>query len=219
MTRSDSSLYARAPQLPPVYRLVRTGGGDPTEAAIAAGLASEEEGALFWDDHCANLRCALLLHPDTPLEEALPLLTVASVGVGDALAALTPPQLPLSFGWPNRILLNDGAVARLLLVAADAPADAAPDWLALTIEVDMIADWEDPAPGARVDVTNLAEEGADDIEQIELLEAICRHLLSWIARWQSDDGLAPALASWSARAVDQTRALDPAALRLLGVLR
>jgi BirA family biotin operon repressor/biotin-[acetyl-CoA-carboxylase] ligase len=219
MPMIDSEQTERKPQLPPVYLLHQTAGGDPTAAAIDAGRLGAEEGALFWDETAADLRCALLLHPDTPLEGALPLLTVASVGVGDALAALTPPQLPLSFGWPNRILLNDGTVGRLFLTVAEAPSGTIPAWLALTIEIDMVADWDNDSPGARADVTNLWEEGADDITQIELLEAISRHLLSWMARWQSEEGLAPALASWTARAKDQDRPLTVTSLRLAGVLR
>lgn len=206
------------PRLPPVYSLRETPKADPTAAAIAAARDGDEEGALFWDSDCADLRLALLLHPDAPLAQSLEILIVASVGVGDALAALTPPQLPLAFGWPNRILLNGGAVAHLTIASAEAPADAVPDWMVLSLRVDMAANWEDDAPGARPDLTNLAEEGADDISQVELLEAISRHLLSWVARWQSDEGLAPALASWRARSVDQQEPLDPTRLRLLGVL-
>jgi BirA family biotin operon repressor/biotin-[acetyl-CoA-carboxylase] ligase len=210
--------HPEAPRLPPVYSLRETPRADPMAAAIAAARAGDEEGALFWDSDCRDLRMALLLHPDAPLADSLDLLIVASVGVGDALAALTPPQLPVAFGWPNRILLNGGAVAHLTIAAADAPADAVPDWMVLSVKVDMAANWEDDAPGARAHVTNLAEEGADDIGQVELLEAISRHLLSWVARWQSEEGLTPALASWRARSVDQQEPLDPTRLRLLGVL-
>jgi biotin-(acetyl-CoA carboxylase) ligase len=187
----DSEPTQRKPQLPPVYLLHQTMGSDPTAAAIDAGRLGAEEGALFWDETAADLRCALLLHPDTPLEGA----------------------------WPNRILLNDGTVGRLFLTVADAPSGTIPAWLALTIEIDMVADWDNDSPGARADVTNLWEEGADDITQIELLEAISRHLLSWMARWQSEEGLAPALASWTARAKDQERPLTVTSLRLAGVLR
>jgi biotin-(acetyl-CoA carboxylase) ligase len=208
------SLNPEAPHLPPVYSLRDQPGADPTAAAITAAIAGEEEGALFWDSACPDLRIALVLHPDASLD----LLTVAAVGVGDALAALTPPQLPVAFGWPNRILLNGGAVAHLTITSAEAPTDAIPDWMVLSIRVDMAANWDDDAPGARPDLTNLAEEGADDISQVELLEAISRHLLSWVARWQSEEGLTPALASWRARSVDQQEPLDPTRLRLLGVL-
>jgi len=207
-----------APRLPPVYSLHETPGADPTAAALQAARRGDEEGALFWDSACPDLRFALLLHPDAPLAPSLDLLIVASVGVGDALAALTPPQLPVAFGWPNRILLNAGAVAHLTIAAAEAPADAIPDWMVLSVKVDMAANWEDDAPGARAHLTNLAEEGADDIGQVELLEAISRHLLSWVARWQSEEGLTPALASWRARSVDQSEPMDPTRLRLLGVL-
>jgi biotin-(acetyl-CoA carboxylase) ligase len=207
-----------APRLPPVYSLHETPGADPTAAALEAAIGGEEEGALFWDSACPDLRIALLLSPDAPLAACLDLLTVAAVGVGDALAALTPPQLPVAFAWPNRILLNGGAVAHLAITAAEAPADAIPDWMVLSVRVDMAANWQDDAPGARPDLTNLAEEGADDIGQVELLEAISRHLLSWVARWQSEEGLAPALASWRARAAGPYEPFDPARLRQMGVL-
>ncbi len=215
MTFADSDFDMAPPRLPPVYQLHSTPGLNPIEIAVKAAAAGGDEGSLYWDSGCADLRLALILHPDTPLAEALPLLTVASVGVGDALAALTPPQLPLAFAWPNRVLLNGGTVARLTITADAGPT---PAWLVLAINVDMAANWDDDAPGARADVTNLAEEGADDIGQVELLEAICRHLLSWMARWQSEEGLTPILASWRARSLDPDQPLIEADLRRIGAL-
>jgi biotin-(acetyl-CoA carboxylase) ligase len=206
------------PLLPPVYDLRLTPGADPTAAALTAAAAGDEEGALFWNSDYADLRCALLLTPEAPLMESLDLLTVAAVGVGDALTALAPPQIAVTFAWPNRILLNGGTVGRLTIAAEEVDQAQTPRWLVLSVAIDMTTDWEDDAPGIKADVTNLAEEGAGDIGQVELLEAICRHLLSWMARWQSEEGVAPARSSWRARATGPDKPFDPAILRGMGVL-
>jgi biotin-(acetyl-CoA carboxylase) ligase len=185
----------RAPELPPVFRAFAAL-GDVGSCAKSAAQSGAEEGALYWSVAPERIALALVLHGDRPLAEAAEFLAVAQVGVADALAALIPARLPVTMVGPDRLFLNDAEVGRLRLEAA---ADGEPPpWLVLEVAIARAAEDETIDPGLTPERTTLAEEGCADLDPVDLIEAIARHLLAWTARWV-EEGPAAIMAARQAR--------------------
>jgi BirA family biotin operon repressor/biotin-[acetyl-CoA-carboxylase] ligase len=207
------------PAFPPVYEPIAHRGKDAFHAACRLAARMPRDGALLWSDRQDALDCALVLEPDRPASEALLVAYVAAVALGDALGALTPPVLPITFGWPDRIEANGGSVGGLRLRwAAPHRPDEAPRWLALGVALRIAADWSDDSPGRDVHRTTLQDEGCAELEARDLIEAFARHFLAWVNRWQ-DEGFAPVRQAWLHRAgaYRETEAAAPAAARILGI--
>ena len=125
------------------------------------------------------------------------------LGLSDALGALGPPNIPVTFGWPDRIEVNGGTVGGVRVAAAEVrgAADAIPDWMVLGVSVQVHGFPDDDSPGLRADRTALHEEGFGEVEAPALLESFSRHFLAWMNTWQ-DDGFDQVCAAWIARASD-----------------
>jgi len=200
------------PQVPPIYQPQRLGPkADAFAKALAAARAVAEDGTLFWLDRSDRLDCALVLAPEAALAETLQVAYVAMVAAGDALGALAPPIVAVTFRWPDRLLVNGAEVGGLRLAAATVakPADV-PDWLVVGLRIAMRGRPNGASPGRSPDRTNLQEEGCGEIDAQMLLESFSRHLLSWVSRWQ-DEGFLPVREAWLARAID-LRPGNPVAL-------
>ena len=128
---------------------------------------------------------------------------MALLGLSDALGALGPPNIPVTFGWPDRIEVNGGTVGGVRVAAAEVRggADAIPDWMVLGVSVQVHGFPDDDSPGLRADRTALHEEGFGEVETPALLESFSRHFLAWMNTWQ-DDGFDQVCAAWIARASD-----------------
>lgn len=196
---------AALPSLPPAFRLVVVARDiDAFDHACRRAPQGVADATVYWTERADRLQLAIVLEPDEPLRASLPVVHVLTVAVGDALGALLPPGLPFACRWPA-ILCLDGA--RLGTVrAAAAPTsgpDALPAWLVLGLRVDVGPYAGEP--GEVPDRTTLADAGAPEITTVALAEAVSRHFLAWVRRWQ-EDGFAPVRAAWNARA--ETGSLD-----------
>jgi biotin-(acetyl-CoA carboxylase) ligase len=195
------------PQLPPPYRAIAV---EPGVAPFvhACGLARErtEDGVLVWSRRTDRLDSALVMQPDSPLPDTLPILYALFLAVGDALGALLPPIVAVHFRWPDRVEVNGTLAGGLRVAWATVSNDLeTPAWLVagITIAIASASDRFDVDP----DRTTLQDEGGGDIGAIDLLEAVARHLLVWLNRWQ-DDGLAPLCTHWVSRAAGLADELD-----------
>jgi BirA family biotin operon repressor/biotin-[acetyl-CoA-carboxylase] ligase len=192
------------PGLPPIYRGVGIArGGAFAHALDRVAGGDVEAGTLVWTRRADQLDCAVVLGPDQPLAASLPVVYVALLGLSDALGALGPPNIPVTFGWPDRIEVNGATVGGVRLAVAEArgAADAIPDWMVLGVSVQVHGFPDDDSPGLRADRTALHEEGFGEVEALPLLESFSRHFLAWMNTWQ-DDGFDQVCAAWVARAAD-----------------
>ena len=86
-------------------------------------------------------RCAkgaIVLAPEQPLEPSMPIVLIALLGLADGLGSLVPPVVAVTFGWPDRIEVNGGAVGGVRFAcAATEAAEAVPDWLVIGFGVAM----------------------------------------------------------------------------------
>jgi BirA family biotin operon repressor/biotin-[acetyl-CoA-carboxylase] ligase len=188
------------PVLPPPFRAFEVARElDPFERCLALAGEGAEAGTLLWGSGRETCECAVVLAPEQPLEQSLPIVLVAMLGLGDALGALLPPVVAVTFGWPDRVEVNGGVVGGVRIVSARTEtAGAVPDWLVIGFRIAMRGRWG--AGGQEpLDRTTLEEEGCGEVASLDLLEAYGRHFLSWINRWQ-EDGVAPVQQAWLARA-------------------
>lgn len=180
---------------------VRTGESPLRQAAERAAGGQAGAGDVFWSPRSDVASAAIVLEPEVPLETALQMVPVLMVAIGDALGAIGPPKLALTFRWPGTVLANGGETGRVFArFPADAEADAVPDWLVVAFHLQL--GWNLDAgdePGHQPGRTVLYEEGCGDLDRTQLIEAVSRHFLSWIDGWEQD-GFAAAHQAWTAKA-------------------
>ncbi|MBS3804435.1 MAG: biotin/lipoate--protein ligase family protein [Oleiphilaceae bacterium] len=186
-----------SPQFPPLF----TGEAvprhmDPFDKAVSQAIAGVDSGTLFYSEAGDILRAALVLAPETPLEEAIQAVYVAQIGLAESLGALAPPEVPVHFQWPDRIKVN-GAVCGGVRFAADvSDPQAQPGWLVIGIEVPFIPVSDEP--GNNPNQTCLLDEGCSDIEPMELLESWSKHTLLWLT-YLMDSGFERVHNNWRPR--------------------
>jgi BirA family biotin operon repressor/biotin-[acetyl-CoA-carboxylase] ligase len=188
------------PVLPPPFRAFAVAPElDPFERCLALASEGAEAGTLLWSSGEEACEGAVVLAPEQPLEQSLPVVLVAMLGLGEALGALLPPVVAVTFGWPDRLEVNGGVVGGVRMASARTEtAGAVPDWLVIGFRIVMRGRWGETGQDP-LDRTTLEEEGCGEVASLDLLEAYGRHFLSWINRWQ-EDGVAPVQQAWLARA-------------------
>ncbi|MGI9498392.1 MAG: biotin/lipoate--protein ligase family protein, partial [Geminicoccaceae bacterium] len=114
--------------------------------------------------------------------------------------ALIPPLTAVTFGWPDRIEVNGGAVGKIRVIISETPNPTAiPDWLVIGFNLANAGHWQAKGRGEQ-HVTTLIEEGCQ-IDLLDLLESFSRHFLSWVNRWQGD-GVQPVQQAWMSRTLE-----------------
>ena len=190
------------PQLPPLLTAVKVPAGQNVMAKALASAATAEVGTAFYGEDAKVMELAIVLGPEVPLRQAGQMLYALMIGVGDAIGALAPPEVVVTYQLPGYVLLNRGR-AGAVWIAADPAAgrEDVPSWMVVGVTIDMAVRtgseeaWLD---SMGLEYTSLAEEGAGFISRTRLVESICRHFMAWINRWQ-DDGFRPLHDLWVQR--------------------
>ncbi|MFN0262996.1 biotin/lipoate--protein ligase family protein [Tepidamorphus sp. 3E244] len=158
-----------------------------TEGARAGRL---EAGDFLWKRTRDAFDTAIVLEPDVPRARAAEFAFVAQVAFADSFGAISPPEVALTFGWPNALRLNGGRIGHLrLAISPEDDADGAPLWMVAGLSLVVRHERYDVEPGNMPDITTFEEEGCGDVDTIELISSFARHLLVWIHTW-SEDGFA-----------------------------
>tara|TARA_Y100001973_G_scaffold89961_1_gene136899 strand:+ start:217 stop:921 length:705 start_codon:yes stop_codon:yes gene_type:complete len=187
----------QSPQFPPLLTgEVVPRHTDPFDKAVSRAIAGVDSGTIFYSQGEDTLRAALVLAPETPLEEAIQAVYVAQIGLAESLGALAPPEVPVHFQWPDRIKVN-GAVCGGVRFAADvSDPKAYPNWLVIGIHVPFTMTGNEP--GETPDETCLREEGCVDLTPMVLLESWSKHTLLWLTYFL-DSGFERVHADWRPR--------------------
>ena len=167
---------------------------DPFAKACALAALGCDAGTIAYGISADWLKAAIVFAPEVALEDAMAMLPACGVGFQNALGALAPPEVAVHLTWEGGIMVNGASCGRLRAAASDCAPEEAPDWLAVGLEVPLIAE-DAEAPGAASDRTSLYEEGCVEVAPDTLLESWSRHTLVWINRW-SDDGAGPLHGEW-----------------------
>jgi BirA family biotin operon repressor/biotin-[acetyl-CoA-carboxylase] ligase len=198
------------PVMPPLFRaLAVTPDVDPFERGLQVAAEGADAGTVLWSIGQDRCEAAVVLVPEHTLEDSLPIVLVTMLGLGDALGALLPPVVALTFGWPDRIEVNDGVVGGVRMASArtEKPSDI-PDWIVVGYGLASQSRASDLEPGHQPGRTTLADEGCE-VACIDLIEHFSRHFLAWINRWQ-EDGVAPVRQAWLSRAARLSSSIEVA---------
>jgi biotin-(acetyl-CoA carboxylase) ligase len=169
MLREGGDAMARAVELAPE-------GASP----IASGA-----GTLVWVRALNRAEAAVVLEPDRPLGPARLAYLAAANALADALSAIAPPELPVTWRWPGTLAVNGGVVGQMRLALPEgAREDAIPDWMVVGFELRLA--WpESVTPGEHPGETSLQEEGFEELTPAGLTEAWARHLMANMDEWNA----------------------------------
>ena len=191
------------PVLPPLLNAVQS--ESPFESAIRkVQLREAGAGDLFWSKNQKRVKLAIILEPDVSADQAVEMLPLTLVALGDCLGVLVPPQVGVQFRPPLQVTVNAGKVGGVSAAMSMTENNAGiPDWLVVGIDVGLSRQNDDPEPGLDPDITTLDEEGCDDLDRNKFIETFARHFLSWMAVW-NDDGFLRVARSWKFKAEDES---------------
>ena len=163
------------PQLPPLLTAVAVPANQDVHAKAIALAASSEVGTVFYSESADMMNIAVVLGPEVALADAGQMLFAMMIAVGDAIGALAPPEVAVSYQMPGYILLNKGR-AGVVRVAVDPAAGvgAVPDWIVISAEVVISTDevvGENWRQSSEFEHTSLAEEGGGHISRTRLVES------------------------------------------------
>ncbi len=198
-------LTAEEPSFPPLLTSCPTEFPTDTAEQALAEIARQKAGAgdLFWSSDKDRLTFSLVLEPDVPKERCYEILYVAMVAFGDAAGALMPPEVSVTFAWPSFLLVNDGKVGYVdLLIAPTASEEDIPDWLLLTMDVEMRPAEIAYDPGLTYNRTTFWEEGCGHISRTDLLNSVARHFLTWLHTW-NEEGFHSIYDQWMERLLNK----------------
>lgn len=192
------------PEFPPLYSahgvVAPRQPGEVAIAAIAEGKG--QAGDIFWARATADASCAIILEPEKPLEIAMQAVPIAMVALGDALGAIVPPNVAVTYRWPSTVLVNGASAGCVEAFLPEFPhAGRMVPWLVLAMTIAVRRESERLEPGENADETVLWEEGCGNTDRTQILEAFSRHFLAWIDRWE-EEGFGPVHQLWMFRAAD-----------------
>lgn len=221
MTGATEGAGKAAPgaKLPPAYRLIELDSvGSTMEEARRLAAEGAEDGTLIWAKEQqtgrgrqgrtwasprGNLYLSLILRPDCRPAEAAQLSFLAAVALGEAVGAVAPPMVEVTFKWPNDVLFNSRKGAGILLESRS-KAEGGLDYVILGMGVNVQCHPEDSAYPA----TSLRFEGCPpQVSDVELLEAFGRSFLARANTWL-EDGFAPIRKAWLAHAISLGKEIE-----------
>ncbi len=173
------------PQFPPAFKGLAAGPANPRTVAIAQARRGVDAGLLVWSATDERLMTALVLAPDVPLEKAVACLPACAVATRNAFGTLAPPETAVHLEWSGGIRLNGGLVGTLRLSGPTCGIGEIPDWLVVSLELDLEPQAE-REPGETPDRTALSQEGCGNIGAMDFIETWAAHCLYWLNTLETD---------------------------------
>src|SRR5262249_20781706 len=121
---------------------------------------------------------AVVLEPDEPLRTARRAIYTGMCALGDALAAIVPPNRTINFDWPDAVRVDGGLVggARLAWPSL-AGEDERPTWLVFGVMIRLVTmDGDEPSLPPIAAVLN--DEGGGTVDGGVLAAHFARHLMT-----------------------------------------
>jgi hypothetical protein len=170
--------------LPPPFRLVRLREVGDAFAHACAHAAELGAGTLVFVGRFDMAEFAVVMEPDEPLPSARLAFYAGMVALCDALAALAPPEKPITIEWPDAIRIDGGLVGGGRLAwPRRADQGAAPEWLVFGSMVRTVT-MNGTESGLHPLSTALEEEGFGGAGSGRILEGFARHLMVAVDGWR-----------------------------------
>jgi hypothetical protein len=151
--------------------------------ALARRDGPEAAGTLVLVERADVLDLAVVLAPEEPLASARRAILAGMVALAEAVGAHGPPEMPLTFGWPD-VLIFDGA--RLgggrLGWPEDCTETELPDWLVFSCML-IVSKAGAGDPGLTPGSTALDEEGFPSGIRTVLVGSFARNLIRAFDLW------------------------------------
>lgn len=177
------------------------------KAEIGANSGIYSAGDILWSTNQDRAECAIVLEPEVQAEQALEMLPLTMVAIADSLGAISPPNLAVTFHWPNIIMANGAPIGKVdLRLPTPLSATQIPDYaivaISLAIKWPSSPTEHHPEPGDNPNRTVLHEEGCGELDRTLIIESLSRHFLSWIDSWEQE-GFKVVFDNWHYRAASK----------------
>ena len=198
--RSCTTVHLPDPTFPPLLTGHSVKAPVPAwDAALKSARAGDGgAGDIYWARNVNHMEFALILEPEVSRGRCPEMLYLGMVAFSDALGSIAPPEVAVTFLWPNIILVNGAVVGTANLQISDAANAEIPDWMVFGMKVAIKPQSGAAEPGEHLDTTCLHLEGCGDLDRTRLTESTTRHLVNWIYTW-SEDGFKPVHLEWTGR--------------------
>jgi biotin-(acetyl-CoA carboxylase) ligase len=182
--RRMGNRYGRSLDLPPPFRVVVLREVGDAFAHACTHAAALGAGTLVFVGRFDLAEFAVVLEPEEPLAAARLVFYAGMVALADALAALAPPEKPITIDWPDAIRIDRGLVGGGRIGwPTEADERAVPAWLVFGASIRIVS-MSAEGPGLHPLATALDDEGFGERAAERLLETFARYLMAAIDRWR-----------------------------------
>ena len=187
------------PLLPPILTPIPVVNGIDVFAKAIAVAGKSETGTVLYSENPEYVEVAIILSPEIPKIKCNQMLYIMMVASGDAIGALAPPEVAVTYAFPGFIFLNRGEAGLVKVEIAPSNDDQSiPDWMVVGLKLRLNNDIEINENEINADVTSLADEGGGYVSRTRAIESLSRHFLAWVSQWE-DEGFKPVTEVWNKR--------------------
>ena len=170
-----------------------------TFAKAIAVAGKSETGTVLYSENPEYVEVAIILSPEVPKIKCNQMLYIMMVASGDAIGALAPPEVAVTYAFPGFIFLNRGEAGLVKVEIAPSNDDQSiPDWMVVGLKLRLNNNIEINENEINADVTSLADEGGGYVSRTRAIESLSRHFLAWVSQWE-DEGFKPVTEVWNKR--------------------
>ena len=187
------------PLLPPILTPIPVVKNVDVFAKAIAVAGKSETGTVLYSENPEYVEVAIILSPEVPKIKCNQMLYIMMVASGDAIGALAPPEVAVTYAFPGFIFLNRGEAGLVKIEVAPSSDDQSiPDWMVVGLKLRLNNNIEINENEIHADITSLADEGGGYVSRTRAIESLSRHFLAWISQWE-DEGFKPVTEVWNKR--------------------
>ena len=187
------------PLLPPILTPIPVVKNVDVFAKAIAVAGKSETGTVLYSENPEYVEVAIILSPEVPKIKCNQMLYIMMVASGDAIGALAPPEVAVTYAFPGFIFLNRGEAGLVKIEVAPSNDDQSiPDWMVVGLKLRLNNNIEINENEIHADITSLADEGGGYVSRTRAIESLSRHFLAWISQWE-DEGFKPVTEVWNKR--------------------
>ena len=187
------------PLLPPILTPIPVVNGIDVFAKAIAVAGKSETGTVLYSENPEYVEVAIILSPEIPKIKCNQMLYIMMVASGDAIGALAPPEVAVTYAFPGFIFLNRGEAGLVKVEIAPSNDDQSiPDCMVVGLKLRLNNNIEINENEINADVTSLADEGGGYVSRTRAIESLSRHFLAWVSQWE-DEGFKPVTEVWNKR--------------------
>ena len=187
------------PLLPPILTPIPVVNGIDVFAKAIAVAGKSETGTVLYSENPEYVEVAIILSPEIPKIKCNQMLYIMMVASGDAIGALAPPEVAVTYAFPGFIFLNRGEAGLVKVEIAPSNDDQSiPDWMVVGLKLRLNNNIEINENEINADITSLADEGGGYVSRTRAIESLSRHFLAWVSQWE-DEGFKPVTEVWNKR--------------------